>query len=50
MKKSFILTLLMSIILFCSCTGCSSNKEEKKQLTDSVPTVEQMIVADTDSM
>ena len=48
MKKSFILTLLMSIILFCSCTGCS-NKEEKIN-NDSVPTVEQMIIADTDSM
>ncbi len=50
MKKNFILTLLMSIMLFCSCTGCSNKEENKKIDNDSVPSIEQMIINDTDSM
>lgn len=47
MKKSLIFTLLMSLILFCSCNGCS-HQEEKKDVE--AITVEKLIKADTDSM
>jgi hypothetical protein len=49
MKKSFILTLLMSIILFCSCNSCQQKEENKNIVPDSM-IVENIISTDKQAM
>lgn len=49
MKKSFILTLLMSFVLFCSCTNCKGNKEEQIEI-DSTLNVTNIISMDCQEM
>lgn len=48
MKKSFIFTLLMSVILFCSCNGCW-NKEQATDKQD-INKVENIISTDKQAM
>lgn len=49
MKKGFIFTLLMSVILFCSCNSCQKKSTEPIQ-NDSVLVVENIISMDRDTM